>query len=160
MNDYLLFLETLYRAAKKMRIDGPRSIVKHLNSPAKSRILLPVAEKLPVAPFMFDSLQMLAAGLSLEELTFYMDGYRHRLIAHEKADVHLVNLVFRTVWAIAHVGWEPIMCTEFGRATIPAAMSLPRSEWLDHCNSFEVDRTQTVSNWDLMLEEMSKGDLQ
>lgn len=156
MNDYQLFLDTLYRIAKKLRVDGVNSIVKHLNAAERSALLAGIAGKGPAAAFLCDSLNMLVAGLSLEELTFYMDGYRHRLITHDKADIHLVNLVFRTVWALAHSNWSPEMCTEFGRATIPGVHSWTRKEWLAHCEDLEVERTRTNVNWDRMLEEIKQ----
>lgn len=157
MNDYLLFLETFYRAAKKIRIDGLNSLVKHLDEPARSPIFSAVAAKPTEAAFMLDALHMLVAGLSLDELAFYMDGHRHRLISHDKADVHLVNMVFRTVWAIAHSSWDPVMCTEFGRATVPASRSLSRQDWAKYCYDLEVERTQTNVDWDKMIEEINRN---
>ncbi|HEX8961629.1 MAG TPA: hypothetical protein VF801_01390 [Rhodocyclaceae bacterium] len=158
MNRYLLLLETLYAVAKKTRVDGLKSLVKHLDDPARSLFFSAAMAQEPAATaFMCDSLQMVAAGMSLDEVTFYMDGYRLRLISADKADSHLVNLVFRTVWAIAHSGWDPIACTEFGRAAVPAAQSMGRKEWIAYCNSLEIERTQTNINWDALLKEIKPG---
>lgn len=158
MNRYLLLLETLYAVAKKTRIDGLKSLVKHLDDPMRSLFFSAAMAQEPVAAgFMCDALQMIAAGMSLDELTFYMEGHRLRLISADKADTHLVNLVFRTVWAIAHPGWDPVTCTEFGRAAIPAAQSMSRKEWIAYCNSLEVERTQTNINWDALLKEIKPG---
>jgi hypothetical protein len=158
VNKYLLLLETLYAVAKKTRIDGLKSLIKHLDDPQRSLFFSAAMAQEPAATsFMCDALQQVAAGLSLEELTFYMEGHRLRLISSDKADTHLVNLVFRTVWAIAHPGWDPVACTEFGRATIPAAQSISRKEWIAYCNSLEVERTQTNINWDALLKEIEPG---
>lgn len=154
MDHYLSFLEVLYLVTKRMRLRGASSIVKHLDAPQNSPILAPIADKLPEAAFMIDSLRMVAAGLSVEELTFYMDGYRHRLITHDKADLHLISLIFRTVWAIAHSSWDPVMCTEFGRATIPAAKSLSRKDWEMRCSGLELEQTKLNVNWGQMLNEI------
>lgn len=156
MNDYLLYLETLYLATKKIRLRGPKSIVRHLEEPSNSPIFGPLAGKGPEADFMIDALMMVAAGLSIDEVTFYMDGYRHRLITQDKADVHLVQLVFRTVWAIAHSDWDPVTCTEFGRSTVPLAKSMKRKDWADHCNDLELERTQANVNWDQMVSEINR----
>jgi flagellar motor component MotA len=155
VNRYLLFLETLYAVAKKTRVEGLKSIVKHTDDPSRSLFFsAAMAEEPTVTSFMCDALQMVAGGVSLDEVTFYMEGHRHRLISSDKADTHLVNLVFRTVWAIAHGNWDAITCTEFGRATIPAAHSMSRKEWIAYCNSLEIERTQTNINWDALLKEI------
>jgi flagellar motor component MotA len=156
MSVYLKFLEALYGITKKMRTEGMLSIAKHLNSPERSPFFSGIVERQPEATFLLDSLHMLIAEVKLDELTFYMDGYRNRLISHDKADVHLVNLVFRTVWAIAHGGWDPVMCTEYGRATIPKEQSMTRKGWVDYCNELEVERTQTNVAWGDMLDEINK----
>lgn len=155
MNRYLLLLETLYAVAKKARVEGVKSLLKHLDDPARSLVFSAAMAQEPlVTAFMCDSLHALATGISLDELTFYMEGHRHRLISSDKADAHLVNLVFRSVWALAHQGWDPLTCTEFGRATIPAAQSMSRKEWIAYCNSLEIERTQTNINWDALLKEI------
>ncbi|RTL51193.1 MAG: hypothetical protein EKK46_12590 [Rhodocyclaceae bacterium] len=154
MDTYIVFLETLYRVTKKLRTSGAQSFVKHLENPEKSRILVPITSHAPVSTFVIDALHMIQAGMSLEDLTFYMDGYRSRLVSYDKADIHLVNLVFRTLWAIAHNNWDPILCTEFGRATIPSQVGMTRKKWIAHCNNLEVDKTLTNINWDQMLEEI------
>ncbi len=157
-NKYLLLLETLYAVAKKIRIDGVKAIVKHVDDPLRSLFFSAAMAQEPAATgFMCDSLHMLATGVTLDELTFYMEGHRHRLISSDKADTHLVNMVFRTVWAIAHNGWDPIACTEFGRAAIPAAQAMGRKEWVGYCNSLEIERTQTNINWDALLKEIKPG---
>lgn len=161
MNDYLLFLDTFHLVAKKIRVEGLNAILKHLDDPARSPILAGTAARPIEAAFMIDALRMLVAGLSIDELAFYMDGHRHRLISQDKADVHLVNMVFRTVWALAHGGWDPATCTEFGRATIPTAHSLSCNEWVRRCNSREFERTQTNNvNWDQMIEEINRNKAQ
>lgn len=154
-NKYLLILETLYAVAKKTRVDGLKTLVKHLDDPKRSLIFSSAVMQEPaVTAFMCDALHMVAAGMSLDDLTFYMEGHRHRLISSDKADTHLVNLVFRTVWAIAHNSWDPITCTEFGRAAIPAAQSMGRKEWIAYCNSLEIERTQTSINWNELMKEI------
>lgn len=155
MNRYLLLLETLYAVAKKTRIEGMKSLVKHLDDPARSLIFsAAMAQEPAVTAFVCDALQMVAAGLAIDDLTFYMEGHRHRLISSDKADTHLVNLAFRTVWAIAHPGWDPAMCTEFGRATIPATQAMSRKDWAAYCKNLELERTQTNLNWDALLKEI------
>jgi hypothetical protein len=155
VNRYLLLLETLYAVAKKTRVEGLKSIVKHVDDPARSLFFsAAMAEEPAVTGFLCDALQMVAAGMSLDDVTFYMEGHRHRLISSDKADTHLVNLAFRTVWAIAHSNWDAITCTEFGRATIPAAHSMSRKAWIAYCNSLEIERTQTNINWDALLKEI------
>lgn len=69
--------------------------------------------------------------------------------------------VFHTVWALAHGGWDPATCTEFGRATTATAHSPSRNEWGRRCNSREFERTQTNNvNWDQMIEEINRNKAQ
>jgi hypothetical protein len=155
VNRYLLLLETLYAVAKKTRIEGLKSLSKHLDDPIRSLIFsAAMAEEPVVTSFMCDALAMMSAGLVLDDLTFYMEGHRHRLISSDKADTHLVNVVFRTVWAIGHASWDAATCTEFGRAAIPRAQSMTRKEWVSYCTSIELERTHTNLNWDALLKEI------
>lgn len=140
-----------------MRTTGSLSIVKHLNAPERSPFFSKIAGQQPEMDFLADALHMVVSDVKLDELVFYMEGYRSRLVTHEKADIHLTNLIFRTIWAIAHSSWDPLRCTEYGRAVIPKVSSVTRAEWIDRCNKLEIDRTQSSAEWGTMLDEIRQA---